>query len=203
MKKFLDVKNLKWNKESALIIVLAGILCIVVVWPTSGNSLKTGGSGQSFGGGTDSLDSGQISSDSVETALNLYVENQEERLKSILEQMDGVGKIQVMIRAKASKEYVVEKDLTTNTNTVHETDAQGGTRQSNEMSKSESALYTKDGSGNDVPWVIKELEPEIEGVVVAAEGGGNENIASEITQAVQVLFDIPIHKIKVVKMKGE
>ena len=165
--------------------------------------MKTGGSGQSFGGSTDSLDSGQISSDSVETALNLYVENQEERLKSILEQMDGVGKIQVMIRAKASKEYVVEKDLTTNTNTVHETDAQGGTRQSNEMSKSESALYTKDGSGNDVPWVIKELEPEIEGVVVAAEGGGNENIASEITQAVQVLFDIPIHKIKVVKMKGE
>ncbi len=203
MKKFLDVKNLKWNKESALIIVLAGILCLVVVWPASGNSLKTEGSDQSFGGGTDSLDSGQISSDSVETALNLYVENQEERLKSILEQMDGVGRIQVMIRAKASKEYVVEKDLTTNTNTVHETDAQGGTRQSSEMSKSESALYTKDGSGNDVPWVIKELEPEIEGVVVAAEGGGNENIASEITQAVQVLFDIPIHKIKVVKMKGE
>lgn len=146
---------------------------------------------------------GGTSSDSAETALNLYVENQEQRLKSILEQMDGVGKIQVMIRAKASKEYVVEKDLTTNTSTVNETDAQGGTRQSNEASKSESSLYTKDGSGNDVPWVIKEMEPEIEGVLVAAEGGDNENVANEITQAVQVLFNIPVHKIKVVKMKGE
>ncbi len=38
---------------------------------------------------------------------------------------------------------------------------------------------------------------------MAAEGGGDETIANEITQAVQVLFDIPIHKIKVVKMKGE
>lgn len=205
MKKFWDIKNLKWNKESALIIVLAGILCLVIVWPTSGNSSGTGGLSPSLGGGTapTSSETGKTSADSEEAALNLYIENQEQRLKSILEQMDGVGKIQVMIRAKASKEYVVEKDLTTNTNTVNETDAQGGTRQSNEATKSESSLYTKDGSGNDVPWVIKELEPEIEGVVVAAEGGGNENIANEITQAVQVLFNIPIHKIKVVKMKGE
>ncbi len=205
MKKFLDIKNLKWNKESALIIVLAGILCLVIVWPASGNSSRSGGLSQSFGGGTssDASEAGKNSTDSSEAALNLYVEYQEERLKSILEQMDGVGKIQVMIRAKASKEYVVEKDLTTSSSTVNETDAQGGTRQSSEAGKSESSLYTKDGSGNDVPWVIKELEPEIEGVVVAAEGGGNENVASEITQAVQVLFNIPIHKIKVVKMKGE
>ena len=51
--------------------------------------------------------------------------------------------------------------------------------------------------------MIKEMEPEIEGVLVAAEGGDNENVANEITQAVQVLFNIPVHKIKVVKMKGE
>lgn len=204
MKKFLDFKNFnfKWNKESAFIIILAGILCLVVVWPSSGS--PAGGSRKSSGGTSpETSDRGNVSADSAQAALNLYVENQEERLKDILEQMDGVGKIQVMIRAKASKEYVVEKDLTTNTNTVSETDSQGGTRQSSEAGKSESSLYTKDGSGNDVPWVVKELEPEIEGVVVAAEGGGNEQVANEITQAVQVLFNIPIHKIKVVKMKGE
>ena len=204
MKKFLDFKNFnfKWNKESAFIIILAGILCLVVVWPSSGS--PAGGGRKSAGGtASETSDRGNVSADSAQAAVNLYVENQEERLKDILEQMDGVGKIQVMIRAKASKEYVVEKDLTTNTNTVSETDSQGGTRQSSEASKSESSLYTKDGSGNDVPWVVKELEPEIEGVVVAAEGGGNEQVANEITQAVQVLFNIPIHKIKVVKMKGE
>jgi stage III sporulation protein AG len=201
MKKIFDLKNVKWSKESALIIVLAGILCLVIVWPVSEkssgtNTLSTSGSGE-----VSASESG--STLSSEDALNLYVENQEQRLKNILEQIDGVGKIQVMIRAKASKEYVVEKDLTTSTSTVSETDAQGGARQSNDTSKSESSLYTKDAGGNDIPWVIKEIEPEIEGVVVAAEGGGNETIVSEITQAVQVLFDIPVHKIKVVKMKGE
>ena len=62
---------------------------------------------------------------SGEDALNLYIENQEQRLKKLLEQMAGVGKIQVMIRAGASKEYVVEKDVTTSTGNVNESDSQG------------------------------------------------------------------------------
>ena len=202
MKKFMDLKNLKLNKESALIVVLAGILCLVVVWPISGKSSGTDSSNGTLSGSSSSVSSsGRISEDTAQAALELYVENQEQRLKDILEQIDGVGKSEVMIRAKASKEYVV--DISTGSSTVSETDAQGGSRQSSDITKDESSLYTKDSNGNDVPWVIKEMEPEIEGVLVAAEGGGNEAVAGEITQAVQVLFNIPVHKIKVVKMKGE
>ena len=204
MKKFMDLKNLKLNKESALIVVLAGILCLVVVWPISGKSSGTDSSNGTLSGSSSSVSSsGRISEDTAQAALELYVENQEQRLKDILEQIDGVGKSEVMIRAKASKEYVVEKDISTGSSTVSETDAQGGSRQSSDITKDESSLYTKDSNGNDVPWVIKEMEPEIEGVLVAAEGGGNEAVAGEITQAVQVLFNIPVHKIKVVKLKGE
>ena len=203
MKKFMDLKNLKLNKESALIVVLAGILCLVVVWPISGKSSGTDSSNGTLSGSSSSVSSsGRISEDTAQAALELYVENQEQRLKDILEQIDGVGKSEVMIRAKASKEYVVEKDISTGSSTVSETDAQGGSRQSSDITKDESSLYTKDSNGNDVPWVIKEMEPEIEGVLVAAEGGGNEAVAGEITQAVQVLFNIPVHKIKVVKMES-
>ena len=124
-------------------------------------------------------------------------------MKNILSRIDGVGETAVMIRASASKEYVVEKDVTTGSSTMIETDAQGNTRQNNEASRSEVSVYTKDDNGQDIPWVIKEIDPEIEGVLVAAEGGADEVVAGEITQAVQVLFDIPVHKIKVVKMKNE
>ena len=179
-------------------------MCLVVVWPISGKSSGTDSSNGTLSGSSSSVSSsGRISEDTAQAALELYVENQEQRLKDILEQIDGVGKSEVMIRAKASKEYVVEKDISTGSSTVSETDAQGGSRQSSDITKDESSLYTKDSNGNDVPWVIKEMEPEIEGVLVAAEGGGNEAVAGEITQAVQVLFNIPVHKIKVVKMKGE
>lgn len=50
--------------------------------------------------------------------------------------------------------------------------------------------------------MVKKIEPEIEGVLVAAQGGGDETVVNEITYAVQVLFDVPVHKIKVVKMSS-
>ena len=193
MKKFI-----KWNKETAIIVVLAGILCMVAVWPVDKKSET-----QDLNSESTESDYSEGDVSSGEVFLNSYIENQEKRLTMLLEQIEGVGKIQVMIRASASKEYVVEKDVTDSSSTVGETDAQGGSRQSDDRTRSESSIYTKDSNGNDIPWVIKEIEPEIEGVVVASEGGDNETVVGEITQAVQVLFDIPIHKIKVVKMKGQ
>lgn len=192
-------KKFKMSKENALILVLAGILCLVVVWPSEKSS-EASDRQQKM---TSSSETTLTGTTSEEAALNMYIENQEERLKTILKQVDGVGDVRVMIRASASKAYVVEKDTTTAHSQVLETDAEGGTRKNTEASRSEASIYTKDSSGNDIPLVIQEIAPEIEGVLVAAQGGDNEQVKSEITQAVQVLFDIPVHKIKVVKMKGE
>ena len=191
-------EKFKINKENACILILVGILCLVVVWPASGTEPIA--SEDSMNSNTDSNTSGGFD---VNSSLNAYIENQEIRLKNILSQIDGAGDVQVMIRASASKAYVVEKDMTTSSSSVVETDSEGGTRKSDDLQRSETTLYTKDNNGNDVPWVVKEMEPEIEGVLIAAEGGDQNPVAGEITQAVQVLFDIPVHKIKVVKMKGQ
>ena len=50
--------------------------------------------------------------------------------------------------------------------------------------------------------MIKELEPEIEGVVVVTQGGDDLLVVNEITESVSVLFNLPVHKIKVVKMES-
>ncbi len=188
----------KMNKENACILILAGVLCMVSVWPTSNKEKETLEENTMF------LEE-NMSEEVVDASstLNVYIQNQEERLERILEQIDGAGRVEVMIRAEASKEYVVEKDITNSESSVTETDSEGGTRQNFGLERSESSVFTKDTRGNDVPWVIKELEPTIEGVLVAVQGADQESVASEITQAVQVLFDIPVHKIKVVKMKME
>lgn len=188
----------KMNKENACILILAGVLCMVSVWPTSNKEKETLEENTMF------LEE-NMSEEVVDASstLNVYIQNQEERLERILEQIDGAGRVEVMIRAEASKEYVVEKDITNSESSVTETDSEGGTRQNFGLERSESSVFTKDTSGNDIPWVIKELEPTIEGVLVAVQGADQESVASEITQAVQVLFDIPVHKIKVVKMKME
>ena len=179
----------KDKKNTMLVLVLIGVLLLIVVWP---------------------MDTAQSGSDAaVETyrlepekdELTAYVEYQEKRLKDILSKIQGAGDVEVMITARASKEKVIEKDVEQVLSEVNETDSDGGTRISKESTLKESSLYTGGTSGSkETPYVVKELEPVIEGVVVAAQGASMPQVVDEITCAISVLFDIPLHKIKVVKM---
>ena len=62
----------------------------------------------------------------------------------------------------------------------------------------ESTVLTG-SSGSGEPVVEKELAPEISGIVISAQGGGNASVQKEISEAMQALFGLPAHKIKVLK----
>lgn len=47
------------------------------------------------------------------------------------------------------------------------------------------------------------LYPEIAGVLVSCEGAGTGTVNAEITEALQALFNLEAHKIKVLSMKGD
>ena len=121
-------------------------------------------------------------------------------LEVILKKVDGIGQVEVMITAKGSKEKVTLKDSPFTQDSTSETDAQGGTRTGSNVHREEETVMMQSGSGATSPYVIKELEPDIEGVLVIAQGAKDAKIISEINSAIQVLFDVPAHKIKVMKM---
>lgn len=50
-------------------------------------------------------------------------------------------------------------------------------------------------------YTISDDFPLVSGVVIVADGGNNAQVKKEIIEAVQVLFDIEPHKIKVMKLK--
>ena len=131
------------------------------------------------------------------TDEEMYTTYLEDRLSRILSQIEGAGEVKVMITLKSSAEKVLDKD------TVTEEDSQGGTRQSSKASKKENTVYASDSDsttqGSGSPYVSKELSPEIEGVVVIADGGGNAVVKENISSAVQALFDIEPHKIRIMK----
>ena len=60
-------------------------------------------------------------------------------------------------------------------------------------------MYTRDQDGVEIPYVKEVMEPEVAGVIVAAQGGGDSVVAADITDAVMALFGIEAHKIKVMK----
>ena len=54
-------------------------------------------------------------------------------------------------------------------------------------------------TGKEEPLLAKEMKPEISGVIISAEGGKSPQVQAEISAAVEALFDVPSHKIKVLK----
>ena len=129
-----------------------------------------------------------------------YVCTQENRLKQILMQVRNLGKVEVMITVKSSKELVPLKDETSDRQTTTEQDSAGGNRNSTSDSSQEETVLSQANQGDNTPYIVKQIEPEIEGVLVIAQGGESDRVKSEIVDAVMVLFNVPAHKIKVMKM---
>ena len=123
-----------------------------------------------------------------------YERQLEERLASILSQVAGAGRVRVMVTLESKGERIVEKDTPETRKTVEETDAAGGSRSTSEQEWGEETVYYEAGSGEKSPYVVKELE--------LAEGGGSPVVRQELLEAVQALFSIEAHKIKIMKLEG-
>ena len=103
-----------------------------------------------------------------------------------------------MLTLFSSSEKVLRVDKERSRAATSETDSSGGTRQQTDESLRESTVLAG-GSGSGEPVVEKELAPEISGIVISAQGGGNASVQKEISEAMQALFGLPAHKIKVLK----
>lgn len=173
----------KWKKDQWLILFLAGILLLVIAIPTSCE-------GDSAGSETEPV----AAEDS--SGSGAYEQELAAQLEETLSQMEGVGRVKVMITFQDSGEAVVEKDVTYSDEETASTENGTSTAQTQ---SSEETVYS-DGSGDGEPYVSRELTPAIEGVLVVAEGGGNSAVVADISEAVEALFGVETHKIKVVKM---
>ena len=129
-----------------------------------------------------------------------YMEN---KLEQAISAMEGAGKVKVMVTVSSSEELVVEKDIPITRSDTQENDSEGGNRNVNEYKQEEETVYSRQSDGGSAPYVVKTLQPLIEGVVVVAQGGDRPEVRRNITEAIVALFDIEPHKIKVVKMKSE
>ena len=106
----------------------------------------------------------------------------------------------VMITANRTVQKNVLQDGSRERGQVTETDSNGGSRNS-VSEKSEGTTVFYDIEGDSTPYILSETYPEITGVLVIAEGSGTGTVDLDILNAVQVLFDVPAHKIKIMKMK--
>lgn len=191
----------KLKKENMLIFILLGILLFIIALPTGKKKEEKSVLKDSKSEIINQQETNDLEISGLEESA--YVDYLEEKLEHTLSSMEGVGKSKVMVTVSMSKKEVVEKDMVTVRSNTVETDSEGGSRNINNLESTENALYTTDSNGNQIPFVTQVLEPEITGVIVVAQGAGRENVNSDITEAIQALFGIEAHKIKIAKMKTE
>ena len=122
----------------------------------------------------------------------------EEKTSSVLSQVKGAGKVTVMVTLKSNGQKLIEKDHSGSTQTQEET-SDGNVRKDSESTSEKISVYEQTADGASVPYVSKELTPEVEGVIVIADGGGDAVVARNLTEAVQALFGVEAHKIKIMK----
>ncbi len=211
------------NKNNLLIIVLLGVLFMVIAIPvdtagtggksTSGrnnnSSYQTENTGTGYqAGGTAGYTAGYGETTTSGTGGSTgtgyvweqeqYIKEMEAKAESLLSGVSGAGQVKVMITLRASSEQVVEKDMPVTRSQTSEQDSQGGSRMVSEFATEDATVYRK-GNGYEEPYVVKTLSPSVEGVVVVAEGAGNGEVSKNLSEAVQILFGVEAHRVKVLK----
>ena len=177
-REWLENKKLRTPLLAGCVLLLAVVLFV----PTSGDSSKKK----------------EVVSETVQqTDRESYVLALEKRVERILEQIDGVGSVDVMISLRDTGQKVVQEDTTSEKTDLQEEDGSGGSRTSTSQSEQTKTIFE-----NDSPYVVQTLEPQIEGIVIVAEGADAAAKVSEIHSAVLALFDLPGHKIQVLKKKS-
>ena len=103
-----------------------------------------------------------------------YIAEMEHKIVSVIQKIDGVGKVEVAITHDATNESVYAYESGTN-----------------------NILYVK-----GEPVIIKTLPPKILGVVVVAEGADNPIVRMKINEAVITLLDVDENRVQVFTHKS-
>jgi len=123
----------------------------------------------------------------------------ETRLEEFFALVEGAGKVRVMISPLAGRETVFAVDVNLNNSYSREEDSQGGTRETRQYYSQEKTVILTDRQGVDRPLVVREIEPQVLGIVIIAEGGDNAFVRDALTRAAMAMLGLEAHMIQVLK----
>lgn len=117
----------------------------------------------------------------------------EQSLEETLSQMDGVGRISVMLTIKSGYRSVYAYDSQTSESSRTGSD-------STEVSAEKQQTMVFSG-GNSQPVTVRTDGPQYQGAVIVCDGAGSAEVRLALTEAVHALTGIPSDCISILKMK--
>lgn len=128
----------------------------------------------------------------TETAQPSETETLTAELTNILKKIDGVGDVEILILYNGGKQLEIASK------TEKHTDVEVNGDRTTTTTEESSVPVIVDG---DKPLIIGEKRAIIDGVIVVADGGGDNGIKVQIMQALSKLLKIDFDKVQVFKAK--
>ena len=179
-----------------LILGILGLIFVIV-----GNPLDTGGETKDQEQINDIQENGQNKQiPDRNTDESAYKAQLEKELEQILSSVTGAGEVQVMLSLEGGSKLDLVKNKDEEQTITEEADSAEGERKTKEMFSNKDVL-TFSEKGEEQPMAVRELKPEIRGVVIVTEGGENLSIVKQLIQAANTLFGVPEHNIQVLPKK--
>lgn len=182
----------KKTVRNMLIVVLFGVLLILIADIVSGLSSKE-----------DVADKGTVevnTTTGIPVTSNAYEEKIKKDLAETLSMIAGVGDVNVMIYFEGGSESIPAVNINNSNVKTDEKDNQGGTRITTEETKNTNVVII-DKNNSSEPFIIRQINPEIGGVMVVAEGASSSEMKEKIHNAVKTVLNLPSNKVTVMQMK--
>ena len=175
LKKY--ITNLSPKTKVKLLLVVVSVLILVVVYYNFVVSESQVGQ--------DKVDS--VTNNSYYVSSIDYCDALEQKLCRVLSNIDGLGKVEVMVTLSSSLELVYASSLEDHNSSIFDKEDNGNV----------FSPIIIDNNGKEEPLIVKEVLPKVKGVLVVCENLDSVNKKLDIIYAVQSLLDINISNIQV------
>ena len=172
-----------------IIILIVTIVAINYIW-----------NGEKKNQSTDKVPQTEEKNEVVQVNSEITPDESEKKLANILSNIQGVGKVKVLLTYSETSTYVPVYNENSKLSNTTETDSSGGSRTIAEIDSQKEIIYKEDSSGNKEPVTKSIISPKIEGAIITAEGADNAEVKTNIIQAVEAATGLATHKIQVFKM---
>lgn len=116
------------------------------------------------------------------------VEALEEQLETILAEIDGAGRVNVMLTVESGMRRIFAQDTSI--------------EQENDSAQREiETVVVSSGTGIQETVLVQQIYPKFQGALIVAEGGGDPSVQLRLTEAVAALTGLGADKISVCKGK--
>lgn len=191
-----DNKRTIENLVAFLVILIITIIAINMIWKNDNKKKKNENSTYTKQFAESNISSYKdINKQEYGTGKDI-----EERLKTILSKIQGVGDVDVLVTYSETSQIIPLYNEDWQENSTEETDKEGGTRKINETSTKKNIIY-EEANGEKTPITQSVISPKIEGAIITAEGANDSVVKANIVSAVEAVTGIGSHKIQVFEMQ--